>query len=162
MKNSVKNLPFIFIAQIVQSSNGAHKASLKKIIKIEIMWTIIKGHLCPRAFLNFTLNWLISYQYIILQVLPPPVVTWGKKKKKSNKITLVTHTLLITSEISNRHICVALTVHAVDITKNKMLNMVIFHFSLLMDFSPSFSLSLALSAGCGTYNRKLSNVVALV
>jgi len=86
MKNSVKNLPFIFIAQIVQSSNGAHKASLKKIIKIEIMWTIIKGHLCPRAFLNFTLNWLISYQYIILQVLPPPVVTWGKKKKNTNKI----------------------------------------------------------------------------
>jgi hypothetical protein len=65
------------------------------------------------------------------------------------------HTFLITSKISSRHICVAHTVHAVDITTTKCLTWL----SLISVYKWNI---LSLSAGSGTYKIKLSNVVALV
>jgi len=58
-----------------------------------------------------------------------------------------THTLLITSEISSRHICVALTVHVVDITTTKSLTWLSFISVYKWNFLPhSHSLSLSLLA----------------
>jgi hypothetical protein len=60
-----------------------------------------------------------------------------------------THTFLITSEISSRHICVALTVHAVDITTTKCLTWLSFISVYKWIFLPH---SHALSVGSGKEN----------
>jgi len=54
-----------------------------------------------------------------------------------------THTLLITSDISSRHICVALTVHVVDITTTKSVTWLSFQF-INGIFSRTLTLSLSL------------------